>query len=358
MQLNCACSTNSLKSARRFQIAVTQKDIARHLGISRSTVAQALTDIGRISPETRASVFEAARKLGYRPNFLAQALVTGKTNNIAFWYSPSLDPHSMHIINGLDNKIRPYKLQITNVLNRESGAYPDEFPTADWPVDGVFAFSVAYLPDWILNDGKPNRPLISMVYDAFPYRPGPEIDTILIKIRPACEQAMRYLVQTRQRVAFLCVDAMPNYGDVRYLVYKATMLSVDRPQEYILAPLLKPIHLHAWRAILDYVKTNGCPDAIFCGSDEQAVAAHGALHELGYRVPEDVALIGNDGLANAEYHVPPLSTIAQPYDEIIFHAWEFLQKRLAAPDAPRQYIELEAKLVLRESSKAPEKREI
>ncbi len=330
---------------------VTQKDIARHVGMSRSTVVQVLNGIGDLTPATRERVLQAARELGYRPNFLARALVTGKTGTIGFWYSPSIDPVAARLINGLDRQALPSKLLLTNVWNRGKGPdEPDEFPAADFPVDGIIALSIGDVPDWMMEGGKPTKPFVSIVYDAFSYRPGAEIDTILVKIQPGCEAAMGHLLATRKRVAFLCVDSMPRYGDVRWQVYQAAMQAAGRAPEPILLPLQQPLRHFTKEAVLQHVRAHGCPDAIFCGNDEQAIAAHGALHELGFQVPRDVALIGNDGLEEAEYHVPSLSTIALPLDEMTRLSWEFLQRRMAEPDAPRQYAEIEAALLLRESS--------
>ena len=353
-----ACADTETEEKRKL-ISVTQKEIADYVGVSRSTVAQVLTGVGRVHPETRTRVLEAARKFNYRPNAFAQAMVTGQTGNLAFWYSPSLDPHSMKIINGLDASVLPYRLTIRNVAGRQPVAgkpgelSPDEFPPTEWPVDGIFALSIGDIPAYLIRDNRVTTPFVSMVYDAFQYRPPEFVDTLLIRIAPACEQAMAYLVETRQRVALLCVDSMPDYGDVRYTAYMRAMNAAGRAPELILAPRrMKPYRFYACQAVLDYVRTHGCPDAIFCGNDEQATGAHLALHQLGYSVPGDVALIGNDGLEETEYHIPPLSTIAQPYEEIIDTAWEMMRKRLAEPNAPRQYAEVDAKLILRESSAA------
>ena len=330
---------------------VTQKDIARHAGVSRSTVVQVLNGIGHQKPETLEKVLRTARELGYRPNSLARALATGKTQTIGFWYSLFMNSVSVRLVNGFDRQILPYKLSPTNVWNRErSLALPDEFPAADWPVDGIIAHNIGYLPDWMWENGGLNKPFVSLVYDAFAYRPGPEIDTILIKIRPGCEAAMNHLVRTRGRVALLCIESMPGYGDVRVQVYEEAMRAAGRQPELILTPakqLLRPV---TKQAVSAYVKAHGCPDAIFCGNDEQALAAHSALHEIGVRVPEDVALVGNDGMEEAEYHVPSLSTVALPVDDIVRVAWEFLQKRMSDPEAPRQYVELDASFLRRGSS--------
>ena len=335
----------------RKAIPTTQKDIARHLGLSRSTVVQALNNIGQLAPETRERVLQAARELGYQPNSLARALVTGKTHTLGFWYSPALTTPSVRLINGLEKEVFPYKLLLNNVWSRDKElASPDLFPAADWPVDGIIALSIKDIPGWLLQEGKLTKPFVSIFYDAFPYRPTAQMDAIMIKLSPGCEAAVQHLVQTRQRVAMLCVPMMSLYGDVRVKAYEAALRAAGRQPEYIMPTQGMAVRPAARQGVLDYVRAHGCPDAIYCGNDEQAISAHGALHELGYRVPQDVALIGNDGFEEAEYHVPPLSTVSHPFDAMIHHAWEFLQNRMTHPNAPRQYIELEAPLLLRASS--------
>lgn len=143
---------------------------------------------------------------------------------------------------------------------------------------------------------------------------------------------------------------MTQNGEERTVVYETLSRAAGREPEYIFPPFLPAVREHAHQTLLDYVAEHGCPDAIFCGNDEQAIAVHLALSELGYRVPEDVALIGCDDLPEAQYHVPPLATIVQPFGEMSRIAWEFLQRRMAEPDAPRQYTVLEATFEPRKSS--------
>jgi LacI family repressor for deo operon, udp, cdd, tsx, nupC, and nupG len=61
------------------------------------------------------------------------------------------------------------------------------------------------------------------------------------------------------------------------------------------------------------------PTAIFCFGDQVAIGALHALRELGYRVPEDVSVIGVDGIALSQYSAPPLTTVAQPLTQIGEH---------------------------------------
>jgi DNA-binding LacI/PurR family transcriptional regulator len=91
------------------------------------------------------------------------------------------------------------------------------------------------------------------------------------------------------------------------------------------------------------------PDALFCENDELAVGCCRALAERGLRVPDDVAVVGCDGIDEAAFLQPPLTTIVQPVDEMCRLGWEFLKRRIADRDAERRHAVLPARLEVRAS---------
>ncbi len=312
----------------RCHIAVTQKDIADHLGISRSAVAQVLNGIGHLNSETREKVLQAARELGYRPNPMARALLSGKTNTVAFWFYPMLDPFSMAMVNTLQMMVPPYSLTVNNLglFKPSPGSHAAEFPPAEWPVDGILAYCTGSLPDHLLKGGSNATPLVYITTDLLEVDTE-HVDTVLVNMQHGSEAAVRHLVATRKRVAMLCLPPVSvENGDGRALAYEAVMREAGRQPEHILVPLRRPYRARAREAFLEYVQAHGCPDAIFCASDEQATAVNFALHEIGRSVPEDVAIVGFDNLEETEYHIPPLSTIEQPREEMCAVAWEKSQE--------------------------------
>src|SRR3954464_12409348 len=62
--------------------AVVMADVARLAGVSQQTVSRVLNDSPHVRPDTRTRVLEAVRKLGYRPNRVARALVTGRSRTL------------------------------------------------------------------------------------------------------------------------------------------------------------------------------------------------------------------------------------------------------------------------------------
>ncbi len=97
------------------------------------------------------------------------------------------------------------------------------------------------------------------------------------------------------------------------------------------------------------MERNGAPDALFYQNHEVAMLAFRVLRGLGYGVPDDVLLAGCDDQRHMEYFEPPLSTIAQLLEAMADKAWEFLQKRIAQPDLPRQQAVFEGELLIRAS---------
>ena len=91
-------------------------------------------------------------------------------------------------------------------------------------------------------------------------------------------------------------------------------------------------------------------DGLFCYNDEMAVGALKALAEAGVRVPEEVKVVGFDDLPLAGYTTPPLTTVAQPVEEVAHAALALLTRRLADPDAPARRECFETRLVVRESA--------
>ena len=83
------------------------------------------------------------------------------------------------------------------------------------------------------------------------------------------------------------------------------------------------------------------------------LGAYRALRECGYRVPDDVTLVGCDGIAEAKYLDAPLTTIEQPIVEMCRIGWQFLKQRMENNALPVQSATLRSELVVRKSSLGP-----
>lgn len=91
--------------------------------------------------------------------------------------------------------------------------------------------------------------------------------------------------------------------------------------------------------------------AIFCGNDAMAIGCYQAIDELGKKIPDDISVIGFDGLKLSEYMIPQLTTVKQPSSDIGFYAARFLIDTIEFPQRKVPNKVFETKLIIRESIK-------
>ena len=81
-----------------------------------------------------------------------------------------------------------------------------------------------------------------------------------------------------------------------------------------------------------------------------ALGCYRGLCDLGIRVPDDILIVGCDGIEDAEYQACPITTIALPVTQMCSLAWDFLENRIKNPDLPQQEMLLKPELIIRKSS--------
>lgn len=321
---------------------VTAKQIAKHLGISPSTVSRVLNGRGEsfISETTRQRVLDAAREMGYRPHYAARALVTGRTQTIALWmYSlcTSFHAHVAHLMQKILYR-DSYHCLIAPVDYLDASTYP-----ADGQVDGIIAHECVDCIRSFLQTPC-SMPLVSMgsyyVTDC---------DHVGIDLFAGASEALRHLLDTgRRRIAYLVNTSSYHEGEPRGEAYRFVMEQMGLPVEVIFA--VDQSRWETYNGVKQYLQHHKVPDAIFCHNDQMAMACYKCLRDMGIRVPDDVALVGCDGIEEAEFLETPLSTIVQPLEEMCQLAWLFLQRRLQQPALPIQRAILKPHLVVRASS--------
>jgi LacI family transcriptional regulator len=328
---------------------VTMQDIARKLGVSGATVSRVLN--GRcdalISAATRQRVLTTAAELGYQPNRAARALRTGQTRVIGLWLMELHSPFVtmlQEVLNGL-LETSGYDTMLCNAMPRPDDLNAHVDRVAQWPVDGIIT-SVPWRVVEKLRERHPERHIPMAVLN---HSTAKDVDNVQLDHRPGTVEALTHLLQQgRRRVAFLTPKEAVYPGDPRLVTYNAAMANAGLEPQVIQAKRNQraagyEIITSTWREAVR-------PDALFCFNDDLAIGAMAALKDLGCRVPEDVAVVGCDGLPETAFLRPRLSTLVTPTEEMGRLVWTFLQRRLAEPHAPPQTAVLEPKLEIHESS--------
>jgi LacI family transcriptional regulator len=333
-------------------MAVTMMDIAKRLEISAATVSRVLSGkgTGYISSGTRERVLEAARAMGYRPNRVAQGLVSGKTKVFALWLRNSDAPFYAKMPRVLAElgMHAGYEMILSGYRDRGGETLPpgaEEYDINAWPVDGIIAADcpkrVEQYRQWNPVGGAP---IVMVATDE-----NPEVDSIAFDHEVGVEAAMQHLIKIGcQRIvhltAWCSVSAVQR---CRQKVYERVISE---------AGLAKRVSVAAdeTRATArEHVKklwSEAKFDGLFCINDDVAIGAHRGLADIGVTVGKDVALVGCDDIETAGYMTPSLTTIQQPVEAMCTRAWEMLEQRWAEPKAPLQQERIMPTLVVREST--------
>ncbi len=324
---------------------ITIRDVARELKLSHTTVSRVLNGKGEgfISEATRRKVIETAARMNYRPHRAARALATGRTGMIALWVEDLRQPYAIAVMNHILCHFNDPSFELVIRTMRPMDTTPQTL--AQWQVDGILALdSVNYLHDLQEHSLSDCPPLVAM---GDPLKI--EVDHIGVDLYAGAVAAVRHLMDIGcRRIAFFTNTWGDRPDEGRYAGYTAALQAAGRTPEYI---VMKGGERSSAKQVLrEYVLREGCPDGLFCLSDVMAICAYRALLDLGFRIPEEVAIVGCDGLQETEYLERPLTTIVQPFDTMAALAWQFLRRRMADPMLPTQKRNLEPHLVIRASS--------
>jgi LacI family transcriptional regulator len=327
---------------------VTQQDIAKKLGVSQRLISYALNGQSGVSDEMRRKIREEAESLGYRPHRAAQALVTGRTYQIALcfpWFLGSSFYNA--IIREFEILARetPYDLLMVTVDPQGEKGSNLQFTS-----DGtIFIGPAANLPR---NVVQPAVAIQNQVRIA-PTEVAKQFDHVQLNIERASIAAVHHLVEAGlRRIAYVAPDNMIGDFEWRCYAYNTVVQKAGLIPEIIALPIANEelIRQQSHHMLKEYFGKNGFPDAVFCCNDDIGMGAYRALSELKRSVPSQTVVVGFDDLDYVNYLSPPMTSVHMPISEACCKAWTMLMQRLENPSLPPQFEMVEAHLVVRESS--------
>jgi LacI family transcriptional regulator len=324
---------------------VTQEQIAAELGISRQLVTLALGGYPQVSEKSRQRIFAAARKLRYSPNPHARALKQQRTGIIALWIPDQISSHYSHVTRELNRLLKNEHFEL---IVSEVGTGGLRQIATNVPMDGVFIVDAPDAARIHLQSAIGRG--VPAIYMGAECCEG--MDFVQVDLFSGTLEGMRHLIDSGfNRIAHATFVKRNRPAESRRQAYIRAMGQANLKPEFLYYPLSEEQRPVVRGLIQNYVREKGCPDAIFCHSDDVAIGIYRGLCDIKLRVPGDVALIGCDGIQDGEYLETPLTTLLQPVTEMCAIAWDFLRRRLDSPDVERQGMVLKPKLMIRESSK-------
>lgn len=332
------------------------RDVAKISGVSIATVSQALNKGGRhVSEPTRQRVLEAARQLNYHPNALARSLIRARTDTLGLVYLHDHSPihTAASFVRMLDGVMTAGTQLRQNILmcTRYSWSDGNENQSAllDRRCDG-FILVVPPVDNQAVptlkERGIPFVVLCGQVDD-------PEVNTVDSRNSEAGREVMDALFDLGHRhIAFVYGGSELNfsYAVERRAAYRDTYARHGLP----LSPELE-VEFTGEASVLTVMErpVSTRPTAFFCITDDLAILTLRALQRAGWRIPEDVSIVGYDGIDQAATTHPPLSTVQQPFMEIGARCIEILLGQIEKGRPPGQKVLLPAPFVARPSIGPP-----
>ena len=331
-------------------MSLTLEDIGRLAGVSRSTVSRVINDQASVSPNVRARVQEVIQRTGYAPNVAARSLVSGRTGVIGLVIPSRVhalfeDPYFGRLIQGISaaSNQSGNALSLFLFQNEEEEAQLYPRVVTSRMLDGL-----------IITATRMADPLLARITQG-------EIPVVMVG-KPDVEGISYVDVDNHggalQAASHLCGLGYERIGLIGAPV--TTTAGVDRLNGFIEGLALCGRALHpSLRRDGDFSESSGYdamqhllahdPDAVFVASDTMALGALRALRDRGLQVPQDVAIVGFDGLQGSESAVPALTTIRQPVAETGSRAVHLLNDLVGGVTSTPVTEVMPVELVVRES---------
>lgn len=285
-------------------------DVAELAEVSRQTVSRVLSDHPRVAPATRARVELAIEDLAFRPNRMARALVT-KTS-LTFGVA-SVDMRNLHFAetcSGLQASARKggYHLVVTELDFDDDGGIGTLETLVTLGVDGIVLFpSIVGGSDLESFTNRFGCPVV-MIGRAAKI---PGVVSIALDEPAAARMILGHLVGKRKsRVGLLMNEMFPRIIHTRYEAL-CQAIEAATGQSTVPVEAAKAAIDHGRQAATRLLAADRHINAIVAFNDTMAMGAMRGCDDLGLRVPEDVAIVGYDGIPYGEMTVPPLTTMVQ-----------------------------------------------
>lgn len=317
----------------------TIRDVARQAGVGVGTVSRYFNS-GYVSEENKERILAAIRILDYQLNEVARTLSTGRSRSVGLIIPDLLNPFYPALIHGVEVVCKVAGIVVILVHTAEDSSSLERLvrSVAQRGVDAIICAAGS------VDREATTIPLVMVdrVDETTPY------DAVSTDHIEGGRLAAEYLASRGHTRILFISTSFENVGvERRWMGFQRELekrgivpdevfgTRMDFAQGYDLA-----------RGALDRFK----PSAVFASNDLMALGVIRAATEKGYRVPEDLAVVGFDGVDLSEYVTPSLTTVAQPVYDIGREAARIaLRRAYEGYTGPPRYLQLPPRMVIRSS---------
>lgn len=312
---------------------VSMKDISIACGVSVATVSKALNDHHDIGEDTKERIKQVAKEMGYFPNSAAKALKTNRTNNIGVLFVDEAQSGLTHdyfsnVLDSFKRTAEEHGFDITfincNKTRENRMSYLEHARYRGF--DGVVIACIDFYDPEVIELVRSNIPVVTIDH-IFNNRIAVVSDNI---------KGMRGLVthvyeKGHRKIAYIHgADSAVTQARVSSFYKTTEELSIRVPDEYMKEAAYRSTKA-TYQATCELLDLEEPPTCIFYPDDFASFGGINAINERGLRIPEDISVVGYDGIRIGRHIEPKLTTLRQDTDTIGVKAAEALIRLIEQP---------------------------
>lgn len=321
-------------------------DVGRLAGVSHQTVSRVINGSPHVRPQTRERVLKAMLELGYRPNSVARALVTGRSNTLGVVSFDTTLYGPASTLFGIERAAHEagYFIIVASLKALDRASVADAVERLRrHGVDGILVIAPHVEAADALLHAPGDAPLVAV-------EAGPErgVPVVAVDQVGGAASATRHLLDLGHETVWH-IAGPPDFLEARQRLegWRETLEEAGTE--------IPPALEGDWSPRAGYdlgrrLSRNRDLSALFVANDQMALGVLRAMHEGGRRIPDEVSIVGFDDIPEARYFLPPLTTVRQDFNEVGSRSVHLLLRIMSdggsLPSSPR----VEPELIVRGST--------
>lgn len=328
---------------------MTIKDLSAQTGYSVGTISRVLNNQPNVSEKARTTILEAAKACGFQLNINAQQLKQQRSNNILVLVKGSSNQLFGSLVEAIQTRITgsAYHL-VVDYMDEDSNEVLRAVQLCREKKPVGLLFLGGNRRHFLADFDRIDIPCVLVTNDGSEL-PFENLSSVCSDDKEAVHQVMLDLINMGHQ-QFAIIGGDPERSDTSRRRLEGCLAALRQheipfPKENYQA--VRFSYEEGYRAAQRLLDQNCSYTAIFCMADVMALGAIRALSDHGRRVPEDVSVVGFDGLTIGAYMIPRLSTVSQSVNDLAQRSVELLKQAIEGSGAVHEMIP--AQVTLRES---------
>ncbi|MDR2786739.1 MAG: LacI family transcriptional regulator [Treponema sp.] len=327
------------------------KDIAKQVGMSPSTISRVVNGKKHVNSEKRERILKLIKETGYVPNRAARNMVLQRSFTVGIVLTDTFNMFQRQLFSFIERHLNSFGYNTHFFFVKFERASEEECLTKlkAETLDGIIMIHEIRTPSFYESVKKMGLPLVTATFDF------PDFPSIHICEEDAAYDAVDHLLKLGHRKIRMISSNGLSCGDQRtegfFRALEAAGIKRNPDEQTVsVRQYTAEFGMYSMR---DLLLRNRDFSAVFAATDELAIGAMRVLKDEGFRIPEDVSVVGFDDIEISNYFMPRLTTIRQPFSEIGERTALALHKCITCGESAEIDMVLPYELIIRESTCAP-----